>query len=234
MIRLRAAGPIEAGPARIDADELHHLAVRRADDGSAVEVLDGAGRIGVGRVEGVGREARVIVESVRMVPRPADLVLMVGAGDRDRFLWLAEKAAEAGVTRLVPVDTARSRNVASRIRAEHLERLERRAAEAMKQCGGAWDLAVEAPTPLARAIAGVDTEHRWLAAAEAEPARVLPASERVTVAVGPEGGFTDEETAALLAGGFQPVGLGPRTMRFETAALAAAVVAGLARKETNG
>lgn len=234
MLRIRAAGPIEPGPAAIDADELHHLTVRRADDGAPVEVLDGAGRIGTGRIEGAGRAARVVVTAVRTVPRPADLVLLVGAGDRDRFLWLVEKAAEVGATRLIPVETARSRNVATRVRPEHLDRLERRAAEAMKQCGGAWDLEVRAPVPLAAALATVDTEHRWLAAANAPPARVPAATARVSVAIGPEGGFTDDEVAALVAAGFEPTGLGPRIMRFETAALAAATVAGLARKETDG
>lgn len=234
MIRVRALGPIEVGPASLDAEEAHHLEVRRVEIGAAVEVLDGAGTIGAGRVEAAGKQGRVIIEAVRTVPRPADLVLLVGAGDRERFMWLVEKAVEAGVTRLVPVDTARSRNVATRIRAEHMERMERRAAETLKQCGGAWDLAIEAPTTLDRAIAAVGTERRWLAAAGAAPAPALGPADGVTVAIGPEGGFTADEESALRAGGFAPVRLGPRTMRFETAALAAAVVAGLARKETDG
>ena len=234
MIRVRATGPIQAGPATLDAEESHHLEVRRVEVGTLVEVLDGAGSIGIGRVEAAGKQGRVIVESVRTVPRPAELVLLVGAGDRDRFMWLVEKAVEVGATRLVPLDTARSRHVATRVRADHVERMERRAAEALKQCGGAWDLAVGAPMPIDRAILTVGTGHRWLAAAGAAPATMLAPADSVTVAIGPEGGFTEEEESALRAGGFTPVRLGARTMRFETAALAAAVVAGLARKETDG
>ena len=234
MIRVRATGPIQVGPAILDAEESHHREVRRVEVGALVEVLDGAGSIGMGRVEAAGKQGRVIVESVRTVPRPAELVLLVGAGDRDRFMWLVEKAVEAGVTRVVPLDTARSRHVATRVRADHVERMERRAAEALKQCGGAWDLAVGAPMPIDRAILTVGTGHRWLAAAGAAPATMLAPADSVTVAIGPEGGFTEEEESALRAGGFTPVRLGARTMRFETAALAAAVVAGLARKETDG
>ena len=234
MIRVRSAGPIHAGVMVLDAEEAHHLEVRRVEAGAAVEVLDGAGGIGLGVVEAAGTQARVMVASVRTVARPADLVLLVGAGDRDRFLRLVEQAVEAGVTRLVPVETVRSRNVASRIRAEHGDKMVRRAAEALKQSGGAWALSVDRPRSLNEAIGNTGPGHRWLADLGADPAPKVEAADPVTVAIGPEGGFTGEERAALMAGGFIPVRFGARTMRFETAALAAAVVAGLARKETDG
>ena len=234
MIRVWARGATAAGVVELDGEESHHLEVRRVEVGAAVVVLDGVGGVGRGVVEAVGKRARVRIDTVSTVPPPAALVLLVGAGDRDRFLWLVEKAVEAGVTRLVPVETARSRNVASRIRAEHLDRMVRRAAEAQKQAGGAWNLSIESPQPLDLAIGRIGAGRRWLADLGAEPAPRLEAADPVVVAIGPEGGFTDEERAALLAARFTPVRFGARTMRFETAALAAAVVAGLARKETDG
>jgi 16S rRNA (uracil1498-N3)-methyltransferase len=70
---------------------------------------------------------------------------------------------------------------------------------------------------------------RWVADAEGGGAPPLGPDEPVTVAVGPEGGFTPSERAVLLAAGFLPVRLGPRVLRFETAAVAAATVVHLRR-----
>ena len=69
--------------------------------------------------------------------RPSS-TLAVGAGDRDRFGWLVEKAAELGVTTLVPIETARTTGVATRLRGKHLEKLRRQALEAIKQSGAPW------------------------------------------------------------------------------------------------
>ena len=57
------------------------------------------------------------IESVEQVPPPPPLCLAVGAGDRDRFAWLVEKAAELGATRVVPLETERTAGVANRLRA---------------------------------------------------------------------------------------------------------------------
>jgi RsmE family RNA methyltransferase len=71
---------------------------------------------------------------------------------------------------------------------------------------------------------------RWLAALEGRvpPAGIGP--DAVTIAVGPEGGFSGEERWLLETAGFQPVKFGDYILRFETAALAGAVYTGVARK----
>ena len=69
----------------------------------------------------------------------AELTLAVGAGDRDRFAWLVEKAVELGVTAVVPLETERTAGVATRVATtQHLAKLRRQALEAIKQCGAAW------------------------------------------------------------------------------------------------
>ena len=233
MIRVLAPEPLSDSSrlVTLDDDESHHLRVRRANDRDAAEVLDGRGRIGRGRLVVHGKGWQVELDSVRAVAAPADLVLLVGGGDKDRFAWLVEKAVELGVTELVPLDTERSRHVASRVRDEHHGRLEQRAAEALKQSGGAWALRIHRLTEIPAAVAGVTAATRWLADPEGLDARGVGATMAVAVVVGPEGGLTLPESAVARAAGFEPIGFGGRVLRFETAAVAAATVAGMGRKE---
>ncbi|HEV2084384.1 MAG TPA: RsmE family RNA methyltransferase, partial [Gemmatimonadales bacterium] len=126
----------------LDESEVHHLRVRRAQDREIVEILDGAGLRGTGRLVQVGKQWSVEVQSAHHESRPAELTLAVAAGDRERFSWMVEKAVELGVTRIVPLETARSAGVATGIREAHLRRLRRHALEATKQCGVAWAVQV--------------------------------------------------------------------------------------------
>jgi 16S rRNA (uracil1498-N3)-methyltransferase len=229
MHRILSALAIAPGRSLIVSDEeKHHLRVRRAAPGDPIEVLDQAGRIGTGHLE-TDPEWTVSIDRIVDVPRPPALALWVGAGDRDRFTWMVEKAVELGVTDIVPLDTERSRNVASRIRDQHRDRLERRAGEALKQSGGAWGCRIHDLQSLDSALAAGAGPSRWLAQAAASIAREPAGDSGVTIAIGPEGGFTDEERESLLRSDFTPVGLGPRILRFETAAVAAAAIAGRRR-----
>jgi 16S rRNA (uracil1498-N3)-methyltransferase len=213
----------------IDETERHHLRVRRVAVGERVALRDGAGLVGTGRLAVEGREWAVEIEAVERKPRPAELTLAIGAGDRDRFAWLVEKAVELGATAVVPLETVRTVGVATRVRDSHLARLRRQALEAIKQCGAAWALEVEAPQPLAEFIARTEPGHHWLAdASGAAPPGALDASP-VTVVIGPEGGLDEAERALLLSAGYRPLALAPHTLRFETAALAAAAVVTSAR-----
>ena len=233
MIRVLAPEPL-ADSSRVvtlDDDEAHHLRVRRAAAGDPAEVLDGQGRIGAGRLVAQGKGWQVALDRVRSVPVPADLILLVGGGDKDRFAWLIEKAVELGVTEVVPLDTERSRHVASRVRDEHRGRLELRAAEALKQSGGAWGLRIWRVTGLQAALAAVTATDRWLADPSGADLKTAAPDRSVAIVVGPEGGLTAAECDGARAAGFVPAALGGRILRFETAAIAAATIAGLRRKE---
>jgi 16S rRNA (uracil1498-N3)-methyltransferase len=221
---LRAGGEV-----RLDPAEAHHLRVRRSVPGEALRVLDGKGKVATGQIVGDPREGMIRIAQLIEVRQPAVLGLAVGAGDRDRFLWLGEKAAELGVTDLIPLETERTAGVGSRVRGDHIEKLQRRALESIKQSGTAWVPTVHPPHTLAELVGRYRTGERWLADAEGESPPTVAAGEALWVAVGPEGGFTDAERRLLLDQGWTPVRLGANTLRFETAALAAAVVAGLVR-----
>ncbi len=215
--------------ATLNESEAHHLRVRRAREDEAVEVLDGAGLIGTGRLVRAGADWLVEIESAeRRPPRPA-LTLAVAAADRERFSWMAEKSVELGVTRIVPLETARTAGVASRLKPTHIEKLRRTMLEATKQCGAAWSPEIAQPVRLERFIAEPVRGLGWLAdsGGDLPPAQLDDTA--VTIVIGPEGGFTAEEREAVRQAGYRAVTFGAHTLRFETAALAAAAVAATGR-----
>ncbi len=222
---LIAPGSAVAGAALLlDEDEQHHLKVRRVPAGSDVAFTDGAGVRGTGHLVTQGRGLALAIGSVEQVPAPVPTVLGVGAGDRDRFGWLVEKATELGVSEIVPLDTDRTRGVTTGLRPEQLDKLRRRAREVLKQCGGAWLPALRGLQPLESFLARTDLGARWLLDAAGGAAPALDAASPASALVGPEGGLSEAERAAALAHGFTPIAAGPLTLRFETAALAAAVL----------
>jgi 16S rRNA (uracil1498-N3)-methyltransferase len=223
MITILVPPGNSAGSISLDDDEVHHLRVRRVDWPMQVRFTDGQGRVGAGLVTEAG--GRLVLEptSHQDVPRPVPRVLAIGAGDRERFAWLVEKATELGATDLVPVETERSRTVSNRIRPGGDARLARRAREALKQCGAAWSPAVHPPMPL---DAFLRSKHagaavRWLG----DPSGSFPSAPGPDTSsaalVGPEGGFTPAERALAIDAGFAPTRFGRHILRFETAALAA-------------
>jgi 16S rRNA (uracil1498-N3)-methyltransferase len=209
--------------------EAHHLQVRRVEPGQAVELRDGEGLVGRGTLRRTGKVWSVDVDATdRVAPAPA-LVLAVGAGDRDRFAWVVEKATELGVTAVVPLETDRTAAVATRVRPQHLARLRRHALEAVKQSGAAWATRLEEPRPLEALVARPPDGIRWLADVGGLVAPAALGDEPLTVVIGPEGGFTADERDRLLAAGFDAIRLGAHTLRFETAAIAAAALAAAGR-----
>jgi 16S rRNA (uracil1498-N3)-methyltransferase len=213
----------------LDDDEQHHLRVRRVEPGAAVRFTDGAGVMGEGHLASKGKALSLDVHLVeQMAPLPA-ITLGVAAGDRDRFGWLVEKATELGVTGIVALDTDRTRGVATAVRPAHVARFAKRAREALKQCGGAWAPLITGPVPLADFVRSRDPGARWLMDASGGPRPSLQATAPARALVGPEGGLTEQERALAIEHHYVPVGVGPYTLRFETAAVSAAVLIQSAR-----
>jgi 16S rRNA (uracil1498-N3)-methyltransferase len=214
---------------RLDDQEIHHLKVRRAREGEEVGVLDGAGLQGVGTLVRVGRAWAVEVSAAQMTDPPSALTLAVAAGDRVRFGWMVEKSVELGVTRIVPLESARTAGVATGLKRAHVTRLQRSALEAIKQCGVPWTPRIDNPLPLSTFLGQTLTGSRWLADQHGDTTPALLDESPVAVIIGPEGGLTDEERESAVLAGYRPVALGTHTLRFETAALAAAVAVTQAR-----
>jgi 16S rRNA (uracil1498-N3)-methyltransferase len=213
----------------LDESETHHLRVRRARVGEPVEILDGAGLNATGRLVQTDRKWLVEIGTADQEPPPPELVLAIGAGDRERFFWLVEKSVELGVTEIIPLETAHTAGVSSRIKQNHLARLRRSSLEALKQCGSRWVPAIDELVSLHTFLQRPRSGLGWLAeiSGTAPPSELD--SQPLTILVGPEGGFTEDERKAIVDVGYQSVTFGAHTLRFETAAIAAAAAAGQAR-----
>lgn len=195
-------------------------------------LVDGRGTRRLGRLgPAADREREVTVGEALPVPEQLPVELCVAVGNRTHALWLVEKAAELGVSRLQLVETERSRSVADAGRsAGFLEKAERRALSAMKQSGGAWALLIEPPVDLSEwlrdpgpAGAGVllDPEGTPLDLALS----TWDGRASLSILVGPEGGLSPGEREACIDAGLRPAWLAPAVLRFETAAVAALAVA---------
>lgn len=202
-----------------------HARVARVQAGDPIEVLDLAGAAAVGRVlrweGGACRLAIERIERERGEPR-APLVLALGLLHTAAFDWAVEKATELGATRVVPVIAERSQGGRHEGRVERWRRI---AAAAVAQCGRTRPPRVEPPEPLSAVLAGARG-----ALLLADPTATVPPAFRagddgITVLVGPEGGFTPDEILAARGAGFLGLPLGLRTLRAETAALAALAIA---------
>jgi len=215
--------PVE-GRLVVEGDEARHLTrVRRIGVGEVVEVFDGKGFAAGARGESAGKDRvdlAVLGEPIADRAAPCRLTLATAVPKGERFDWLIEKATELGVARLVPLITERS---VVDPRDAKLDRLRRLIVEAAKQCGRNRLMDLDSPTPwtaLARAPA---VETRLLAHPGGVPASAwhpLPYGAAVTLAIGPEGGFTEPEVALAVELGWQAVGLGATLLRIETAGLA--------------
>jgi 16S rRNA (uracil1498-N3)-methyltransferase len=214
-------------------EEAHHLRVRRGEEGESVELRDGEGLVGLGRLFRSGRTWGVDVIAAHRSPPPATLALAVGAGDRERFGWVVEKATELGVSSVIPLETERTAGVASRLRAQHLDRFRRLALEAVKQSGAAWAARVEEPISLGELAARPLVGQGWVADASGGAVPAMVERTPLTVVIGPEGGLTGDELERLRGAGYAAVCLGPYSLRFETAAIAAAAAAVAGRQRGN-
>jgi 16S rRNA (uracil1498-N3)-methyltransferase len=219
--------PLAPGEFVLTGPEAHHLAaVRRFGPGDRVVLFNGDGRDHPAEVASADRKRTLLnifpaVAADRELPIPVHVAAALPKGDRGDFL--VEKLTELGVTRLTPLQTERG---VVQPREARLEKLQHAVIEASKQCGRnvlmhvapltRWAAFLTSPElPALRLLLHPPTEARALAEFE-------PGADGVVVAVGPEGGFAPAEVAAAEAAGWVRVGLGPRVLRVETAAVAAA------------
>lgn len=141
---------------------------------------------------------------------------------RDTFEWAAQKATECGASRIVPVISERTIK-----QGLNLARLRSIVKEAAEQSGRGVVPDIGEVTTFAD-MAGFVGGARLIAALgdDATPIRDVQAPELVSIAIGPEGGFSEKEVAEAVAAGWQKVSLGPRVLRAETAVAIASYVLG--------
>jgi len=206
-------------------DAAHHARVKRLEVGDAVRLTDGRGHIAVGQLTAVKKSTlELSVDSVWTLAARSPLHLCAPIGDRDRMLWLAEKATELGVTSWQSVAFHRSMSVSPRGDGpQFAKKLQARMVSALEQSGGAWlpDLRPEAHIDTLRHDAGL---MRILLDLRGVPLlRLIPLGARreTVIMLGPEGGVEPEEMKQLASSGWRAARLGSTTLRFETAGVAA-------------
>jgi 16S rRNA (uracil1498-N3)-methyltransferase len=240
LTRVYVEAELTAG-SRVDLppDTASHLAkVLRARVGDELILFNGDGRECNGAIEAVrGSRVAASVADSRQVDResPLSVTLVQCVPRGDRMDFIVQKATELGVVRIVPVLSQRSVVRLDKAQAEskaiHWRAV---AVSACEQCGRNRLPVIEAAQPLLNYLGEsapgaqlrlvLEPESAPLAAAGHGPVgasglEVVDAE----IAIGPEGGFAPDELEAFRVAQFSPVGLGPRILRTETAAIAALV-----------
>jgi len=216
----------------------HATRALRLKPGDALEVCDGVGGLGLGRLmetRAKGNEAVVEVEAMIEDAFGSgmdwEVVAAFGGLKGGRGDWLVEKAAELGARTLTPLLTERSAAIGKGEGSGRESRWGRVAHAASKQSLRACGLIVGAPTNVAELCAEIERDGAsrltLLAAAGAPPIGDVVRAAGADVArsgrilIGPEGDFTDEEIERMVRAGARPVGLGALRLRVETAAISA-------------
>jgi 16S rRNA (uracil1498-N3)-methyltransferase len=214
----------EGTGASLTASQHHYLRqVLRLRAGARCLVLDGCGRAWRGTFD--GEQFIALADELHPAGRelPVHVCLACAVPKGERWEWLLEKATELGVAEVVPLVSERS---VVHPRPQRLERWQAIVREAAEQCERAILPRVHLPLDfqafLRLGVAGA----RFICTARGTRPSLwsqLPPSGPglLTVVSGPEGGFSDGEIAQAVATGFQPVALGGRVLRAETAPLVA-------------
>ncbi len=220
---------IERGHAQITGQDAHHITrVLRVEPGQKFEISDNM-QVYLAEVE-TARKDLVrfrILEKIDAAEPVVHTALFASLIKFERFEWLLEKATELGVSAVTPVKTERSEKGLEAAAVKRLSRWTRIARESSEQSRRARLPDIEAPAGLAEVL----RSPRGYALDEADAPPILSAfpetrqpGDRVALLVGPEGGWTERERAAIRASGWTAVSLGGEILRAETAAIAALAI----------
>ena len=224
-----------AGELSIAPSEAHHARdVLRLNPGTAVEVFDDAGNIGIGTLDEVS-EIRVTVriDSIQAAPTNSMRLIVASAIPKaSRGDWMVEKLSELGVDAFIPLATQRS--VVLPEGKNKLDRWQRLANEAAKQSHRIGVMRIASLTLLPDAIESAMARGAgWYFSTHPDAPTIgemIPrlSAEAITLFIGPEGGWTPEEQERFATAKVVGVSLTRTILRVETAAIAAsAIVASL-------
>jgi 16S rRNA (uracil1498-N3)-methyltransferase len=220
--------PLELGDALLEGAEAHHLAhVRRLEVGERVTLFNGDGKAYGALIESIRkRSVRLCVERIETPETELGFRLEIASAlpKGDRLDYLIEKLTELGVTDFVPLQTARG---IVQPKEPRLEKLRRAVIESSKQCGRNVLMRVQAPVMWADYCLRPSLPQRRFVAhpGAGRLFEKLATAGDIAFAVGPEGGFRDDEVKAARQAGWGVVSLGPRILRVETAAVVLAAYA---------
>ena len=216
---------IEGATLTVSGNSAHYLVgVMRLKEGAPVKLFDDISGEYLAAISHVGKRDLDLTVETKLRDREVtpDLWICQALIKKDRFDWVAEKACELGVARFVPMLTARC--VVDKVKED---RLRAHMIEAAEQCERTALPQIAPLTKLDAMLKHWPSERALYFCDERGGAPALEAIKcgRGAVLIGPEGGFTDNENAAIRAHpNARPVSLGPRILRADTAAVAAMAV----------
>ena len=227
MPRFFCEEPIQGDTVQLTGSELQHMTkVLRLGVGDEVTLFDDSGCEFVATIKEVSRQsASLSISSQQSVDRELPLTLHIGVAlpKGDRQQWLVEKLVELGVTTLTPITTQRG---VAQPNEKALQRIKRWIIAASKQCQRNRLMFVNSPQTIQQFFE--PSRGLTLIAHPNCESQLNTVIKNVTlggeysVAIGPEGGFTDEELEIAAQHQAVPVSLGKRILRIETAAIAVA------------
>lgn len=211
--------------------DAHHLArVLRAEPGQRYEITDGVS-LCLAEIESAGPRQVIfrVVEPLDPGPPLPSIVLVAALIKFDRLEWMIEKVTELGVKAVLPVQAARSETGLFQAAAKRVERWRKIARESSQQSRRVRVPEVREAVRLTEALRQqfglkIALEENPGAPPLIEVARIWDPSADLAVCIGPEGGWTDEERAAMKHHGWLPASLGTTILRAETAGIAAAAI----------
>lgn len=217
---------------RLDGAPAHYLLkVMRIKEGQPVKLFDNRTGEYLAHVSMIGKRDLILLIDGKTREREnvPDLWLLAAPIKKDRYHWIAEKATELGVAKMVPVQTERTQNVQvkpDKLRAymiEAAEQCERTALPELDPLIKLEALLEDWPTDRHLFFADERIHENRTESGEGSFRKALVAHDGpAAILIGPEGGFSDSENAAIRAlPQSVPVSLGPRILRADTAAVAA-------------
>jgi 16S rRNA (uracil1498-N3)-methyltransferase len=226
----------DADSVTLRGDAAEHLGrVLRAEPGQLYELSDGQ-RVWLGRVESVSIRKRgdnriefALVEPIAAREPAVKIQLLISLIKFDRFEWCLEKATELGVSEIVPLGAARTDKPLLAAAEKRLERWQKILLESAQQSRRLRPPAIHGVIRPADAFAQSTAACKILLSERGDAKPVHEAlggaiGTTASLAIGPEGGWTNEEIAAARAAGFLETSLGENILRTETAVLASLAI----------
>ena len=226
--RLFFVSEVHSGRAELRGEEAKHLSrVLRVEAGHIYEISDNEQKY-LAKVSEAHKEAVrfEILEKLPTEREPQQIHLYAAIIKFEHFEWGIEKATELGVDKIIPVHSARSENGLDRAVAKRLERWRRIALESSQQSRRTFLPELTGVVRFKDALAQGQGQRIFLDEnREASPlAKLRTEQSPISLLIGPEGGWTDDERAAATAAQWAPASLGPRILRAETAWLASLAI----------
>ncbi len=207
----------------ISGDQAHHArTVLRLEIGDLVQLFDTDGQTATGTIKAL--EPQMLVEIAKIEQRENNLSIIVASAvpKGDRADWMVEKLSELGVSKWIPLKTARS--VVHPDGTSKYQRWQRLATESAKQCKRSGVMQIAELVSLDSFIQYIQPRHTIFLSTTSGPAPLnkVPWQNEVNLLIGPEGGWTEDEEKQMRDRCLTPASLGQTILRVETAAIVSA------------